>query len=95
MPPQIVVDFYLKMGIGRARFGQTERAEALLATALAIAERAGLHEFAFRIERIRNGLRDCREELAAASQSAAEPVPQCEAVREVSASLTRLDAGMS
>jgi tetratricopeptide (TPR) repeat protein len=92
MPPHIVVDFYLKAGVGRARFGQTDRAEALLATALAIAERAGLHEFAFRIERIRNGLRDCQEELVATFQSAAEPVPQSEAVREVSASLTRLDA---
>jgi tetratricopeptide (TPR) repeat protein len=92
MPSHIVVDFYLKAGIGRARFGQTERAEALLATALAIAERAGLHEFAFRIERVKNGLRDCQEELVATFQSAAEPVPQSAAVREVSASLTRLDA---
>ncbi len=95
MPPHIVVDFYLKAGIGRARFGQTERAEALLASAFAMAEQVGLHEFAFRIERIRNGLRDCQEEVTAVSQSVAEAVPQSEAVREVSASLARLDAWTS
>ncbi len=87
MPPNILVDYMLKAGIGRARFGQVDRAERLLTSALQIADQAGLHEFTFRIERIKAGLRDCRE-------AAAEPVVQSEAVREVSTALAHL-AGSS
>ncbi|HEU5261380.1 MAG TPA: hypothetical protein VFU41_08145 [Gemmatimonadales bacterium] len=87
--PNILADFHLKAGIGHARFGRVDRAEALLTTALAIAEQAGVNELVFRIERIRSGLRDCQEELQRAPQPAAEPV-QSDAVREVSASLARL-----
>ena len=83
MPPNVLVDYLLKAGIGRARFGQLERAERLLANALRIAEEAGLHEFTFRIERIKTGLRDCGE-------AAAEPVVQTDAVREVSTALAHL-----
>ncbi len=90
MPPNILADFYLKSAIGRARFGQFEQAETLLDTALEIAEDAGLNEFVFRIERIKNGLRDCQRELEIGSEAAAEPVLQSETVREVSASLTQL-----
>jgi hypothetical protein len=85
MPPNILVDFIFKTAIGRARFRQLERARALLDTALGIAEQAGLHEFAFRIERIKVGLAVCDE-------PAAEPMRQSEAVREVSASLAQLEA---
>jgi hypothetical protein len=94
MPPNVLVDYMLKAGIGRARFGQFDRAERLLASALRIAEEAGLHEVTFRIERIRAGLRDCRCEtpLEATPPAAAEPVVQNDAVREVSASLAHLDA---
>jgi len=87
MPPNILVDYMLKGGIGRARFGQVDRAERLLTEALRIADEARLHEFTFRIERIKAGLRDCGE-------AAAEPVRQSEAVREVSAALAHL-AGAS
>jgi len=52
----MLVDYMLKAGIGRARFGQLDRAERLLASALRIADEAGLHEFTFRIERIQAGL---------------------------------------
>src|SRR6266550_1248688 len=83
MPPNILVDYMLKAGIGRARFGQVDRAERLLASALQMADQAGLHEFTFRIERIKAGLRDCGE-------AAAEPVVQSEAVREVSTALAHL-----
>ncbi len=83
MPPNILVDYMLKAGIGRARFGQLDRAERLLTNALQIADQAGLHEFTFRIERIKAGLRDCGE-------AAAEPVVQSEAVREVSTALAHL-----
>ena len=88
--PNILADFHLKAGIGHARFGRFDRAEPLLTTALAIAEQAGVNELVFRIERIRNGLRDCHEELQRAPQPVAEPVVESDAVREVSASLARL-----
>ncbi len=87
MPPNILADFYFKMGIGRARFGQFDKAATFLDTALRIAEEAGLHEFVFRIERITAGLRDCQP-----CEAAAEPISQSDAVREVSASLAQLGA---
>src|SRR5881628_11198 len=82
MPPNILVDYLLKAGIGRARFGQIDRAERLLASALRIADQAALHEFTFRIERIKAGLRDCD-----CAEAAAESDFRSDAVREVSASL--------
>ncbi len=90
MPPNVLVDFYLKMGIGRARFGQFDRADEFLETARQIATEAGLHEFVFRIERIKAGLRDCQLQCTANAAAAAEPLPQSDAVREVSACLARL-----
>ena len=87
MPPNIRADFCLKTGIGRARFGQFDRAESMLETALRIAEDAGLHEMVFRVERIMAGLRDCQRELTTSPDAVAVPVSQSDAVREVSASL--------
>ncbi len=87
MPPNMLVDFMLKAGIGRARFGQLDRAERLLTSALRIADEAGLHEFTFRIERIQAGLRDCD-----CAEPAAESALGSEAVKEVSASLAELGA---
>src|SRR5881628_3524855 len=87
MPPNMLVEFMLKAGIGRARFGQLDRAERLLASALRIADEAGLHEFTFRIERIQAGLRDCD-----CAEPAAESALGREAVKEVSASLAELGA---
>src|SRR5437870_5456283 len=95
MPPNILVDYMLKAGIGRARFGQVDRAERLLASALKIADEAGLHEFTFRIERIKAGLRDCHCEppFEATPEAAAEPGVQSDAVREVSLALAHLGNG--
>src|SRR6266480_1605485 len=87
MPPNILVDYMFKAGIGRARFGQLDRAERLLTSALRIADEAGLHEFTFRIERIQAGLRDCD-----CAEPAAESALGSEAVKEVSASLAELGA---
>ena len=89
MPPNILADFYLKAGIGRARFGQFDRADVLLGTALRVARDSGLHELVFRIERITSGLRDCLE-ACAPSQATAEPRCHSAAVREVSAALAHL-----
>jgi tetratricopeptide (TPR) repeat protein len=90
MPPNILVDFVLKTGVGRARFGQMDRADALLADALRLADAAGLHEFVFRIERIKTGLADgsgmCGESAEAESASKS----RSEAVREVSLALAQL-----
>jgi len=88
MPPNILVDYLLKAGIGRARFGQFDRADDLLTTALRTAEQAGLHEFVFRVERIRNGLHDCNS--ACTPMAALEPESRNDAVREVSKGLALL-----
>jgi tetratricopeptide (TPR) repeat protein len=90
MPPNILVDFTLKTAIGLARFGQLDRAEALLEVALQGAHEAGLHEFLFRIERIKNGLRACTEPLEVGLEEATAK-SHSEAVREVSASLAQLE----
>jgi len=90
MPPNIMVDYMLKAGIGRARFAQLDRAERLLASALKIADEAGLHEFTFRIERIKSGLRDCRLTPHEEPAEVAKPIVQTEAVREVSTALAHL-----
>ncbi len=90
MPPNILADFYFKSGIGRARFGQFDRAHAVLAMALTVAEQAGVHELAFRIERVRAGLRDCQQTCSAPSAAVAGSECGSKAVREVSAALSRL-----
>ncbi|MGH7567364.1 MAG: tetratricopeptide repeat protein, partial [Gemmatimonadales bacterium] len=88
MTPNTLADFYLKLGIGNARFGNFRKAKAPFAKALDIATAHGLHEFEFRIERISNGLHDC--EMEATHPIAAEPVHQNPELLEVSASLARL-----
>ncbi len=90
MPPNIRADFYLKQGIGQARFGRFRRAEALLKEALEMAGAAGLHEVEFRVERILAGLGDCEQAMAREGQTAAEPVVQTAELREVSESLAQL-----
>ncbi len=59
--------------------------------ALEIASAHGLHEVVFRIERIKNGLRQC-DALEHLENAAAEPVVWTEQLREVSASLAALSA---
>src|SRR5213078_2459168 len=90
MPPNIRADFYLKQGIGLARFGQMRKAETFMEQALQVASGAGLHEFEFRIERIKNGLRDCESLLHGEPTAVVEPVFDTQELREVSASLAQL-----
>lgn len=88
MPPNVLTDYCLKAGIGMARFGNCTKAKALLSEALAIASRHGLHEFEFRIERIRDNVSEkCEEGVA---EEAAMVVEHNQAVREVSASLSAM-----
>ena len=89
--PNIRADFHFKVGIGLARFGNYAKAETQMQQALEIATAHGLHEFVFRIERIKNGLREC-DALEHVESSAAEPVTWTEQLREVSASLAALSA---
>jgi tetratricopeptide (TPR) repeat protein len=93
MPLNVCADFYLKHGIGQARFGQFKRAGALLHKALEQASAAGLHELEFRIERIKNGLGDCEQQLPVEPPAATEPVFDTAELREVSASLAQLVGG--
>jgi len=89
MTPNMVTDFLLKVGIGNARFGHFPKAETFLAAALETAAAKGLHEFEFRIERIRDGLGDCEKELASSCAEATEPVTS-EPLRSVRQSLQEL-----
>ena len=89
LPPNILADFYLKAGIGEARFGQFRRAVATMNRGLEIAQRAGLHAFVFKIERIRDGLGACEQSLASAPAETT-PIFESEAWREVSTSLAQL-----
>ena len=91
MPPNILADYFLKTGIGQARFGQFGRAAATLDRALKIAEGTGLHAMVFKIERITNGLGGCEEALATTAAET-HAVIENDAVREVSASLAQLAA---
>ena len=90
MPPNILADFYLKQGIGQARFGKFRRAETLMTRALELAGGAGLHEFEFRIERIRSGLAQCEQVMAREAEAAAPPMVQTDELREVAESLAQL-----
>jgi len=89
--PNIRADYHFKVGIGLARFGNFGKAETQMQQALEIASAHGLHELVFRIERIKNGLREC-DALEHSESSAAEPVVWTEQLREVSASLAALSA---
>ena len=90
MPPNIRTDFYLKQGIGQARFGRFRRAEASMRRAQEIATAHGLHEFEFRIERILAGLEECEPEIAREPHAGTEPVFQTDELREVSECLAQL-----
>jgi tetratricopeptide (TPR) repeat protein len=91
MPPNILADFYLKAGIGSARFGDWRKASALITEALSIARKNGLHELEFRAERIMAGLHDCETELAVKEDPGAEPAVASEALQTVSASLAKFE----
>lgn len=90
MAPNIRTDYLLKLGIGLARFGQFDRAGTELNEALAIAQAHGLHEFEFRIERIRAGLRDCEVLEVSDHDTEAEPTDQESPLKAVSAALSLL-----
>jgi len=90
MSPNILADFLLKLGIGLARFGHVERAEGELTQALQVAQAHRLHEFEFRIERIRAGLGDCVAlEVSECGADVESPAPRA-ILGAVSTALTSL-----
>ena len=91
-PPNIRADYHLKTGIGLARFGNYSRAEQELRRALDIATAHGLHEFVFKIERIRGGLQECGAPEEIESTPSESVIGATEALREVSASLAALSS---
>ncbi len=91
MSPNILADYLLRLGIGLARFGQFDRAAADLTQALQVAQTHHLHEFEFRIERIRAELRNCEAlDLVEHDEDAKPPAPgsELEAVCTALTSLT-------
>ena len=93
MPPNILADYQLKVGIGEARFGQYRRAAASLEVALGAAEGAKLNAVVFKIERIRSGLSACEELLRDVADNAElGTAVESEEVRSVSASVANLVA---
>jgi tetratricopeptide (TPR) repeat protein len=90
MTPNTLADYHLKLGIGFARFGRFERAAAAMEQALEKARANGLHEFEFRIDRIRAGLRDCEALSQAEHDAVAEPAAQGVPFEDVSAALATL-----
>lgn len=91
MPPNALADFFHKLGIGQARFGNFKLARSLFDDAIAVAGQHSLRELEFRFERVKNGLQECEAELLPAVASAPlEPELVREEVREVSASLAAL-----
>ena len=91
MPPNILADFYLKAGVGSARFGNFRKARVQLGEALNVATRSGLHELVFRIERLIAGLHDCTPQLNTKQNTAVEPAASTNALQKVSAALARLE----
>jgi tetratricopeptide (TPR) repeat protein len=90
MSPNILADYLLKLGIGLARFGQFDRAETELTHALQVAQAHQLHEFEFRIERIKGGLGDCVGlDIAEHDAETEAPAPRAE-LGAVSTALTSL-----
>ncbi len=90
MAPNILTDCLLKLGIGLARFGQFDRAATELDQAFRVAQAHRLHEFEFRIERIRAGLRDCEVLDGNEHDTEAEPVAQGSELKAVTAALASL-----
>ncbi|HWZ28904.1 MAG TPA: hypothetical protein VNX15_10100 [Gemmatimonadales bacterium] len=56
--PSMRVDFFLKQGVAEGRFGNPGRAEEHLNTALEIAQKFKLHEYVFRLEGLKQNLRE-------------------------------------
>lgn len=80
LTPSMKVDFLLKQGVADARFGHVDRGRELLQQALELAEARKLHEYVFRIENLKNSLREPHR---------LQPVEPAEAVKDESLDAVR------
>lgn len=55
--PSMRVDFYLKQGMAEGRLGNSSKSDEFLSTARELAQQHKLHEYVFRIERMKQDLR--------------------------------------
>lgn len=89
MTPNQLADYHLKLGIGQARFGRSDRAATELQLALQIARTHRLHEFEFRIERIQARLGECGSPDIVPQETPEEPA-WATTLHEVSTALAGL-----
>ncbi|HEX4562714.1 MAG TPA: hypothetical protein VH113_12845 [Gemmatimonadales bacterium] len=78
--PSMRVDFLLKQGLADARFGSVERGQEHLQLALALAQQHKLHEYVFRIDGLKQNLREL-DRLAPAEVAEGMAQESVEAVR--------------
>ncbi len=60
MTPSMAADFHYKAGVGLARFGRFARARDLITAGMKLAESHQLHAWYFRLEKVLDGLGECR-----------------------------------
>jgi tetratricopeptide (TPR) repeat protein len=85
MSPSMSVDYYYKLGIGLARFGQLSRAQDALKAGLAVAETHRLNAWYFKVEQALEELRKHPEHEIA--QQPASTLSEAPAVRQMEAEL--------
>jgi tetratricopeptide (TPR) repeat protein len=78
--PSMRVDFLLKQGLADARFGSVERGQEHLQLALTLAQQHKLHEYVFRIDGLKQNLREL-DRLAPAEVAEGMAQESVEAVR--------------
>jgi tetratricopeptide (TPR) repeat protein len=78
MSPSMSVDYNYKLGTGLARFGQTQRAEVFLGTALQLAEQHKLNAWYFKAEEALRKLAEPTATLPALSLDDAAPLREIE-----------------
>jgi tetratricopeptide (TPR) repeat protein len=81
MSPRMSVDYYYKLAVGLARFGQAARARASFTSALELAERHQLNDWYFKIEKTIGELADRSQERSNPRQ--ASELSHAPVVREV------------
>ena len=88
--PSMRVDFLLKQGVADVRFGNRTRAEEHFQAAAALAQEHKLHEYVFRIEGLKNDLRES-DRLPPVESAEVEPDESLEAVRASLRELATVD----
>jgi len=90
LTPSMQVDFFIKQGVADARFGNPARGQEHLATALELARRHKLHEYVFRIEGMKNDIRE-PDRLQPVEFAESEPDQSLDAIRASLRELATVD----